>query len=71
MIKLIFSDMDGTLLDENGKVPEEFDDLMAELTKRNVRFVPASGRQYYSLVKSFEKHRDSGPRWKCDRNGTE
>ena len=59
MIKLIFSDMDGTLLDENGKVPEEFDDLMAELKKRNVRFVPASGRQYHSLVKSFEKHRDS------------
>ena len=24
MIRLIFSDMDGTLLDENGRLPEEF-----------------------------------------------
>ena len=24
MIRLIFSDMDGTLLDENGRLPEDF-----------------------------------------------
>ena len=27
MIRLIFSDMDGTLLDENGRLPEEFGDV--------------------------------------------
>ena len=53
MIKLIFSDMDGTLLDENGKLPVEFADLMAKLKARNVAFCPASGRQYYSLADSF------------------
>ena len=31
MIKIIFSDMDGTLLDEHGNVPEGFDEIIAEL----------------------------------------
>jgi len=50
--------MDGTLLDENGKIAEGFDEVVAELKKRNVLFAPASGRQYFSLVKSFEKYKD-------------
>ena len=58
MIKLIFSDMDGTLLDENGKLPVEFADLMAKLKARNVAFCPASGRQYYSLADSFAEYAD-------------
>lgn len=53
MIKLIFSDMDGTLLDENGKLPAEFGAVMAKLKERNVTFVPASGRQVYSLMDTF------------------
>ena len=36
MIKIIFSDMDGTLLDENGQLPPDFDEVMSELKKRNV-----------------------------------
>ena len=47
MIKLVFSDMDGTLLDANGQMPPEFDAVMAELRARGVVFAPASGRQYY------------------------
>ena len=31
MIRLIFSDMDGTLLDENGKLPGGFGDLYRRL----------------------------------------
>ncbi len=58
MIKLILSDMDGTLLDENGQLPEEFDEVMEELHKRGVQFAPASGRQYFSLLKSFKKYED-------------
>ena len=58
MVKIIFSDMDGTLLTSGNNLPEGFDAAMAELKRRNVIFAPASGRQYYSLLKSFEKYRD-------------
>ncbi|MBQ7705858.1 MAG: HAD family phosphatase [Selenomonadaceae bacterium] len=58
MIKLIFSDMDGTLLTSENKLPEGFDETMAELKKRGVIFCPASGRQYFSLLKTFEKYVD-------------
>ena len=58
MIKLIMSDMDGTLLDENGLMPPGLDEILAELKKRGVIFAPASGRQYYSLADSFAAHLD-------------
>ena len=58
MIKLIFSDMDGTLLTSENKLPANFDETMTELKKRGVIFCPASGRQYFSLLKSFEKYVD-------------
>lgn len=58
MIKLIFSDMDGSLLDNEGNLPKEFDAMMAKLKERNVMFAPASGRQYYSLIKTFEKYKE-------------
>ena len=53
MIRLIFSDMDGTLLDENGRLPEEFGDLYLRLRERGIIFAPASGRQYASLRRTF------------------
>ena len=53
MIRLIFSDMDGTLLDENGSLPEGFGDLYRRLRERGIRFAPASGRQYSSLARTF------------------
>ena len=58
MIKIIFSDMDGTLLTSENKLPEGFDEMIAELKRRNVIFAPASGRQYASLTHTFEKYRD-------------
>ena len=58
MIKLILSDMDGTLLDEAGNMPAGFDDVMAQLHERGVMFAPASGRQYQSLVESFPEYAD-------------
>ena len=45
MIKLIASDMDGTLLDENGVVPEETYDLIIRLKQAGIRFAVASGRR--------------------------
>lgn len=58
MIKWIISDMDGTLLDDNGDLPQGFDEVMDELKRRNIIFSPASGRQYYALVKQFSKYKD-------------
>ena len=58
MIKLIMSDMDGTLLDENGNLPQGFEETMAELKARGVIFAPASGRQYNSLLGSFPAYKD-------------
>ncbi|MGB3708323.1 Cof-type HAD-IIB family hydrolase [Gordonia sp. (in: high G+C Gram-positive bacteria)] len=55
-IKLVVADMDGTLLNEAGLVPDRFWPLLAELTKRGIAFVPASGRQYYTLLDLFDRH---------------
>ena len=58
MIKIIFSDMDGTLLDEKGQLPQEFDETIAKLKERGVIFAPASGRQYFSLHNTFDKYKN-------------
>lgn len=58
MIKIIFSDMDGTLLTSDNKLPAGFGEMMTELKRRGVIFAPASGRQYASLIRSFEAYRD-------------
>lgn len=58
MIKIIFSDMDGTLLDDEGRLPPDFDEVMAELKGRGVIFAPASGRQYFALIEQMEKYKD-------------
>ena len=58
MIKIIFCDMDGTLLTSENKLPEGFDEMINELKRRNVIFAPASGRQYFSLMRSFADYLD-------------
>lgn len=57
-IKLIASDMDGTLLDENGQVPPETFDLILALRERGVRFVASSGRRYDRLCDFFSPVKD-------------
>ena len=54
MIKLIASDMDGTLLDDDSQVPEETYELIAALAEKGVRFVASSGRRYDTLRWFFE-----------------
>lgn len=54
MIKLVASDMDGTLLDENSNVPPETYDLIRRLDAAGIRFVAASGRRYDTLREFFE-----------------
>ena len=54
MIKLIASDMDGTLLDENSKVPPETYELVHELREAGVHFAASSGRRLDTLREFFE-----------------
>lgn len=58
MIKIIFSDMDGTLMTSDNKLPTGFHEIISELKKRGVLFAPASGRQYFSLLKTFADYKD-------------
>ncbi|WP_160680531.1 Cof-type HAD-IIB family hydrolase [Clostridium sp. C8-1-8] len=58
MIKLIATDMDGTLLNSKGELPEGFFDTLDELADKGVIFVAASGRQYYTLANNFGKAKD-------------
>lgn len=57
-VKLIASDMDGTLLDENGQVPPETFDLILALREHGVRFVASSGRRYDRLRDFFSPVKD-------------
>lgn len=54
MLKLIASDMDGTLLDEHGCVPDGTYELVLGLRDAGVRFVAASGRRFDTLREHFE-----------------
>ena len=58
MIKLIASDMDGTLLDEHSQVPAETYDLILALRERGVRFAASSGRRYDRLCEFFAPIKD-------------
>lgn len=58
MIKLIASDMDGTLLDSNGNLPKDFFSILSKLVEKGVIFVAASGRQYYTLADNLAKGKD-------------
>lgn len=52
-VRLVVCDMDGTLLDGNGNIPEEFWGLLDRMIERDIVFTPASGRQYATLKKMF------------------
>ena len=54
MIRLIAADMDGTLLDSNRNLPAGLFFAIRVLQAQGVRFVVASGRQYYNLVHLFD-----------------
>ncbi|MCI9312251.1 MAG: HAD family hydrolase [Erysipelotrichaceae bacterium] len=53
MIQWIFSDMDGTLLDEQKRLPKAMFPLLAALNQKGIHFAVASGRQYYNLYEYF------------------
>ncbi|PQJ72017.1 HAD family hydrolase [Polaribacter butkevichii] len=57
-VKLVVSDMDGTLLNSEGKVSNLFFDLFEQLKKQDIIFCAASGRQYNSIVHKLAPIKD-------------
>lgn len=54
MIKLIASDMDGTFLNPQGRYDKErFQQLLDQLTEKNIPFVVASGNRLERLTTIF------------------
>lgn len=58
MIKLIATDMDGTLLNSKGEVPKHFKKVLADLKKKEILFAIASGRQYFTLIENMKDYQD-------------
>lgn len=55
MIKLVVTDIDGTLLPEGtDRMPPELYEIVRELKERGILFDGASGRQYASMMHVFE-----------------
>ncbi|MDD7961515.1 Cof-type HAD-IIB family hydrolase [Microbacterium thalli] len=52
-IRLIAVDMDGTLLDASGRIPDGLWRLLPRLRERGIAFAPASGRQLATLQQQF------------------
>jgi len=57
-IKMVVTDMDGTLLNSNHEVSPRFFEIYKELKKKNIAFVAASGRQYHSMVDKLGSIKD-------------
>lgn len=53
-IRFVAADMDGTLLDSRKQLSPRFFPVLRQLLRRGVVFAAASGRQYDSLLRTFE-----------------
>ncbi len=59
MVKLIVSDLDGTILQHGMQtLPTELFDIIRQLKKRGIHFVAASGRQFYNMQALFHEVKD-------------
>ena len=57
-IKMVVTDMDGTLLNSNHQVSARFFELFKALKQKHILFVAASGRQYPSIVDKLAPIKD-------------
>ncbi len=58
MIKMIVTDMDGTLLNDQHEIHPDFWKIEEELSNSGILFSVASGRQFYNLESKFERIKD-------------
>ena len=57
-VRLVVTDMDGTLLNSKSQVSKNFFKLFSQLKKHNIHFVAASGRQYSSIANKLQTIQD-------------
>ena len=48
VIRLVASDLDATLLDDQSQLPPDFAETVCALAERGIRFAAASGRPIYT-----------------------
>ena len=53
MIKLIVTDLDGTLLNDNHEVPARFWEIADRLFKKEIKLCIATGRSHFSITENF------------------
>lgn len=58
-IRLIVSDLDGTLLNSKEKLNPDFFPILDEIRRRDIVFVVATGRQYHNVLEHFESVKDN------------
>lgn len=58
VIRLIASDLDATLLDDQSQLPPDFAETVRALAERGIRFAAASGRPIYTLEEMFAPLQD-------------
>ncbi len=54
-VRLVVADMDGTLLDGDKRLPDGLWPLLDAMEARGITFAPASGRQYATLRRMFDR----------------
>ena len=54
MIKAVFSDLDGTLLNENGTISEETKKMIEKLKKAGIKFFIATGRSFLAMKRFYD-----------------
>lgn len=57
-IRLIATDMDGTLLNSKHELNDSFVPVFKKIKEQGIVFVAASGRQYYNLLKALDEVKD-------------
>lgn len=57
-IRLVATDMDGTLLNSKHELHESFYPVFRKLKEHGILFVAASGRQYFNLLKTLDTIKD-------------
>ncbi|MBQ8171164.1 MAG: HAD family phosphatase [Oscillospiraceae bacterium] len=66
MIKLIASDMDGTLLDDKKQLPPDFYEVIDRLDEKGIKFVVSSGRTYAAVGHLFPEEYRTRLDYICD-----
>ncbi len=54
-VKLIVTDMDGSLLDSQKSLPRDFDEVFSKLKERDIPFAIATGRSYIDVKYTMKK----------------